>query len=408
MIIIPSGHQNFKGLLVFFILIVFTLKIFLKNTLSINRHILFLFLFFIFIGLVYGIYGLIRGNLGVFPTSKEIIVYPIFYFIIINLISNYNDWEILNYTIIFSSLFLSFYIIATIANSFGILPDNLYLSLETDDSNLDVNTDAISNYGRLYASFSSLPMLMFLQPYLFNYIIANEKPLLIKLVVLPTFILMTIIMCLVGRRILLIVALLFPFIIYLYHFRTGSLSNFKMSKYKIILLLLSIIILPFLIVIQLNLDIDSIFNHFLFSFQLEYLSTDGVYIENVRVETFNHLITKWIESPLFGFGSGAHDPEFYRDINEPWNYELFYVYFLFCFGLLGMLFYGFGIYYICKNCLLIYNSKSIYSTYALSSFFGMISFLVGSATNPYLLKFESLLVIFIPVMIINLYKNKML
>jgi O-antigen ligase len=405
MILIPSGHQVVKGFFMFFIVIIFLFELIYKKVLAIDRQILTVFVFFVFIGLFYAIYGLFRGNLGVFPVTKEIVIYPILYFIIISLISNYDKFIFLNNVIIFSSLFLCIYIIASIANSFGILPDSLYISLETEDTEQDINVGTIEAYGRLYASFSSLPMLMFLQPYLFNYILVNKRSRIVKWIIFITFLIMTLIMCLVGRRILLIVSIIFPIIIFYFHKRNPKLINFNFS-FKHIVFLLSLIFLLFVFIsIKLNLDFFSIYEHFLFSFQFEQFSADGKYVENVRIETFRHLMTKWLDSPFFGYGSGAHDPDYYRSEETPWNYEIFYVYFLFSFGLAGLLVYGLGIYYIYINSLKIFKNNSIYSSYSLSALFGMIAFLIGSATNPYLLKLESLIVIFLPIMIINLDKK---
>ncbi len=405
MIIIPSGHQVVKGFLMSLISIIFLFDLLYKRSLSINFQIFNYFIFFTVVGLLYAIYGLLRNNLGVFPVTKEIVIYPILYFIIINLISSYEKFKLINYVIIYSSLFLCLYIIASIANSFGFLPDTYYISLETENTEQDINVGSIEAYGRLYASFSSLPMLMFLQPYLFNYFIVTKKSKLNRLLVFTTFLIMTLIMCLVGRRILLIIALSFPVIIFYFHKKRPVLINFNVSFKHILILLIVIFTLFGIIATKLNLDFTSIYEHFLFSFQIEQFSSDGKYVENVRVETFRHLMNKWLESPLFGYGSGAHDPDYYRSDLTPWNYEIFYVYFLFSFGLIGIVLYGFGIYFIYKSCMDIFKSKSVYAGYALSSLFGMIAFLIGSATNPYLLKLESLIVIFIPIMIINLYKK---
>jgi hypothetical protein len=402
MIIIPSGHQNVKGILMLLVVVVFLFELIYKKVIAIDRQIFFYFLFYIIIGLFYAGYGLVRGNLGVFPTTKEIVIYPILYFIIIALISSYKKFLFLNYVIIFSSFFVCLYIISSIANSFGILPDSFYISLETEDTNQDVNVGTIEAYGRLYASFSSLPMLMFLQPYLFNYLIVNKHSNFTKFFVFPTFLIMTLIMCLVGRRILLIISLIFPVIVFFFHKRKPILVNYNISLRKIILSIFLFFLFFVYIVNKLNLDFVSIYEHFLFSFQFEQLSSTGKYVENVRIETFRHLMAKWLYSPYFGYGSGAHDPDYYRSEETPWNYEIFYVYFLFSFGLVGFLIYGFGIYYIYKNCIKIFSANSKYACFGLSSLFGMIAFLIGSATNPYLFKLESLMVIFIPIMVINL------
>lgn len=402
MIIIPSGHQFEKGILIIIILIQFFLKISITYTLDINRKIFYLFILFLILGIFYGIFGLLRNNPGALITTKEIVFYPFLFFIFINQVTNIKTWELVNKTILISSFLLSTYIIATIANTFGILPDWLYFSLETENTNLDVNSNSLESYGRLYASFSSLPILMFLQPYLFTYALLNKNT---KKITWVTIILISLIMCLTGRRILLIVAIFFPIFIFFYLKKGLKFTNTKfLNKKRIFFIISSIIFLLWYIILKLNINLSSIWEHFLFSFQFEQLTPDGTYVENIRIETFKHLMTGWLKSPIFGYGSGAYDPNFIRNAAEPWNYEITYVYLLYSFGLFGFIIYCYGIYYIIKSCLSIYKSNTFFSIYAIASMMGMVAFLFGTSTNPYLLKLDSLIIIFIPIMIINLYK----
>ena len=59
MIIIPSGYQFEKGVLIIIILIQFFLKISITYTLDINKKIFYLFILFLILGTFYGIFGLL-------------------------------------------------------------------------------------------------------------------------------------------------------------------------------------------------------------------------------------------------------------------------------------------------------------------------------------------------------------
>jgi len=54
--------------------------------------------------------------------------------------------------------------------------------------------------------------------------------------------------------------------------------------------------------------------------------------------------------------------------------------------------------------LIIGSNNVFFVKIAFPTLVGMISFLIGNATNPYLGKFDFMWVIFVPVLIINLYK----
>ncbi|HBD3887813.1 TPA: hypothetical protein KJF53_003784, partial [Escherichia coli] len=86
--------------------------------------------------------------------------------------------------------------------------------------------------------------------------------------------------------------------------------------------------------------------------------------------------------------------------SQPWAYELSYIAFLFQFGLVGFFIYLMGILFIIYT--LIRRVKFVGRNSMEFCFLsGFISFMIANATNPYLLKFDYMWLIFIPLGIAN-------
>jgi len=135
-------------------------------------------------------------------------------------------------------------------------------------------------------------------------------------------------------------------------------------------------------------------------------------IPNRRYEQATILYNNWLDKPFFGHGSGAVGyrsngaPYIRGDITHPWAYELIYSQFLFHWGLIGFLSYALGLFIIYKTLLKIFYLDPIFGPYAISILFGSLGFMVGTASNPYLIRFDSYYVIFLPIAIVNLWLMK--
>lgn len=406
MIVTPSAYQILKAVLIFVIFVGILLDLIINKRRRLHPLIFQLFIFYILLGLIFGIYGYLRQNLGAIPITKEVVFYVILYMILICGIVDYASMKYIHKILVFSMAFLCLYLVASVLNAYGIWPDWLYYSLQTETSIEDVSIDTLGLDGRLYASFRSFPNLLFLQPYLFCFIITQpeKKSKLMWLL----FFAMTIIMVFVGRRILMIIAILSPIIIIitLNLFRKNNalkVINWKSVIFYSVLVLSGLV---FIIIKISGINVQSTVEYFLFSFQSIQITPSGEIVSNVRLDTIYQLFNGWKESPIFGFGNGASYPNFLRNKAEPWNYEVIYMQFLYSWGILGFTLYGMGIYFIIKKLIKIYKENSVYSRYAISSLMGMVAFLIGCATNPYLLAFDALYIIFLPVAIINIHHLK--
>lgn len=401
MIVTPSAFQIPKVVILAILFIVILVDMLINRRRRLHPLIFKYFLFYISLGLIFGIYGYLRGNVGVIPITKEVVLYVILYMILIRGIVDYASVKYMHKTLVISMVLLSLYIVTSILNAYGIWPDWLYYNLQTETSNEDISVDTLHFYGVVSTSFDSFPSLLFLQPYLFTYLVSNNqkksKPLW------ALFIVLTIIMIFVGRRILLITAILAPVIIIFVLNKIPTERSLKVRNWKSLIFFSFLVMIgsAYILIRISGISVQATIEDFLYSFQSIQVNARGEYVSNPRLETIYYLFNGWKESPIFGFGSGASHPTYYRSKYEPWNYEVLYMQFLYSWGLLGCTLYGVGILFIIKKLFLIYKECSNYSSIAISALFGMCAFLIGSFTNPYLLKYDMLYTIFLPVAIIN-------
>ena len=122
---------------------------------------------------------------------------------------------------------------------------------------------------------------------------------------------------------------------------------------------------------------------------------------SLRRQQLHALLDGWAASPLLGAGHGAAAPGLVRSPEMPWAYELSYVALLFHVGIVGLAAYAAGVLWIVWTGLRLLRTSSSVSPYILPTLVGMLCFLIGNATNPYLEKFDYLWVIFLPVALVN-------
>jgi len=417
MIVVPQGHQVLKYLLLGIYILQISFMVINKDRLNMNKTIFILFLFYAFVGLSFGCYGLFVGNPGASAIMKLTIFYLFISMFFVMGINNIYVLKRLNRIIIFSSIFLSIYIIISILNANSLWPDWLYYDISGKYASQGVSVGSLSRIGRFDIGFSSLPSYLFLQPYLFTFLLVgktNNRKLLWVALILSTFI-----MAFSGARILLIIGFLFPLLIvsYLKFFSNNQFQNFKNIKHVIVILCCFIIIAS-IMMIPLGFRIDSYFIDIINAFRPYELTNiveggtsasaySGMTLTpNRRVTQFGILLSNWWEKPLFGFGSGSvaffnNGEQYLRSSSEPWKYELTYMQFLHHWGIVGIGAYILGFFYTFKSLIKIFNKDPVYGPYALAAFFGSFAFLIGSSINPYITRFDSIYTMFIPIAIMN-------
>lgn len=126
-----------------------------------------------------------------------------------------------------------------------------------------------------------------------------------------------------------------------------------------------------------------------------------------RFEQWSAMSGAFSESPLIGHGLGAVLKSVRRSEQMAWAYELYYGALLFKIGLLGLAIYGLAVFWIFFAGVRLVRRVPEAAPVVLPLLAGLAAFLLITATNPYLTKFDYLWTIFLPVAAINAYHHKM-
>jgi hypothetical protein len=329
------------------------------------------------------------------------------FLVLISGVYRYVQLQWIHSTLLCLTIILPFYIIITILNAFGYWPDMLYYEFSGQPANKHVADKVLGLGGGIIdTGFASMPSLLFLQPYLVCYLLTNKRS--SSWVLWIGVIISTIVMMFTGRRILLIVAVLLPVIIIVSLYLLDRKNRILIKKIKqfLIITVLSLLVMLFFL-LQLGFNPQAFFYDIIKAFlpyEIWFPTGSVEIIENRRWKQISELFLWWKERPFFGFGSGAVHSSYVRSIHS-WKFEMIYSAFLVNWGIIGCLCYAAGIFSIFKTSIKIYREKSQVGRYALASAFGMMGFLIGSGTNPYLLMFDYLVIIFIPIAVINYWLN---
>lgn len=396
MINLPTVHKDIKLVILILLVSIIVLKLFIRKRIYIDKDILIFFLITIFFSFIFMLNGLINNTPGATKVVTVMTLWPILWMLIISSIQNKDILNKINKVFIYSTYFIISYTIYFVLVQFAIVPNELFINI------YPVNKSGMGYYdGVIETSLLVFASLLFLIPYLIASIHLDVKLNKTKLFML---ILGIFVLIMSGRRALVVVSLFSIFLIFLiklnfknYKIKYIFKKNKKIYGYVILVMFSMLIIL-----INTNfISIDAMIERFSSGFDFANAQSDGAY---ARYLQFYSLLDGWSKAPIFGNGLGAV-ADVLRSDETPWAYELSYNALLFHTGIVGILVYGLATLWIMWQLLLIIKSNDIYFIkIAFPTLIGMISFLIGNATNPYLGKFDFMWVIFIPVMIINIYK----
>jgi hypothetical protein len=403
MLAVPSSYQTFKMILLLIVFVEVFCVFIITNRYFVHKKILYLFIFYELLGLCYGLYGFLQDNPGALPITKEIVMYPLFYMILISGLRSEKSVSYLNGAIIFGACFASLYIVATLLNKMGIWPDWLYYDLSTEESTQSLLENALSVVGRFEMVFSSYCNYMFLQPYLFFLALVvkgrQSKVLWISAIIC------TLVMIFSSSRALLLVSIILPILILL--FISFWQKNFALIIRGLMFISILLIILTGLLSYlgRYGFEMSQVWAKVArgFSPVEEHEFVEKNPVENSRIGQTVALFNAWKAKPAFGYGSGAACWDYLRSDKDPYSYEVSFLQFLFNWGIVGCVCYGLGFLYIFSKSVAAYKKGSYFGKYALAANFGCFGLLMGSWTNPYLLRFDSLYTVFIPIALVNLY-----
>ncbi|RZL44340.1 MAG: hypothetical protein EOP00_20185 [Pedobacter sp.] len=324
------------------------------------------------------------------------VMWPILYGLILPLIRSERVVSLLQKTMIVATGYISLYLILSALSFLGLIP----LSPSIFSSARPV----IGKYDASVQLFlPSTTALLFLVPFLLSYFLLQIYTLdRVK----PLFLIVVLILgigaiIITARRALMLNLFVSPILLYLFLSLTKTNLTNRVKR-KLFILLTSFIVIAIvgsIVLIRYEiLNIEPLMELFVSGFDFSKNSADEGSI--ARAEQSVGLIRSWQDNPVFGSGLGSSSEYVIRSEATPWVYELSYLALLFqtgtfgaviYFTLLGWIFYS-GIVLVRKN------KKFVF---LIPILIGSFCFLLGNASNPYLIAFDHMWAIFLPLAFVN-------
>ncbi|WP_316746904.1 O-antigen ligase family protein [Pedobacter gandavensis] len=375
------------------------INILIIKRIQLAKPVLIWFLSFIGFGIFFSIWAMFMpyNRIDLIIRSMPVnILWPILYFLVMPFINSEEVIELLHKTMILGALLISLYLVGGALSYLGVLP--------IPSSFFSLVKPVVGKYDASIQLFlPSTTSLLFLIPFLVSYLLLQIFK---KHRINPTFIVLALVLgipaiIITARRALILNLLITPVLIYIFLY-LARVNLSKTVKAKLIKLFVGFIIICFvagIILIKYEiLNLDPLVDLFINGFDFSEKSQDEGSI--ARAEQSVGLIQSWKDYPILGSGLGSASEYVNRSEATPWVYELSYLTLLFQTGIVGLLFYFgllFWIFY--KGIMLIReNSKFIF---IIPSLIGCFCFLLGNASNPYIIAFDHMWTIFIPIGFIN-------
>jgi hypothetical protein len=364
-------------------------------------------LMFSVIGLLYSTLGSVNFLQGALKQAQLYVLWPLIYVFLMSGASRLQTLISLEKTLILGALAIAIYGLGYILTQAEVLPATVVFDLFSTEK------QAVAfNEGYIESRFPGLASLSFLIPFLFASLVTatpddkyvRSSRLLLWIALFSVLILVF----LSGRKALLLVTMLSPLIItpllfYLpKHTRLAMMKNVRSGIF--IIIIVGLIILYYMNTTY-SFSLEAMLDMILSGIDFENSQESSAYS---RFLQFNALLQGWAEHPLFGAGHGA-SVSYIRSSTMPWSYELFYLALLYQTGLVGFCLYSLGIAWIYWIGTRIIREGSRISNMMLPLLAGMSGVFIATATNPYLVRFDGLWVVFLPIALTNywlLQKNE--
>lgn len=378
-VLFPTAFTMTKAILLFLVLAILMVAV-KYGQLSLDRKLISFSLFFSTVGLAWSIYGFIVGNPGAIRVLTVMAAYPL----IFSLLLSYWDRDYSDDVcrlILFVSAVLIFF-------------NFLFLWSASDDGYFagvmvglygDAWASLDTSHATVRYTLPSISSMLFMLPFLICMAsISKGKSLFFSALLV---VLLTVLLVFSGRRVALFSTVIGVGCAFLIR-AIWARQTFGVGRLLVgacsILLLLSLGTVGGSLVDQLE----------------RYLSVFDWKADESNIERalqFESLMQGIYASPLLGAGAGAA-ASYVRSEEMPWAYELFYVSMIFQYGILGFSLYAIGVLSIIVE--LGRKIRDSSSGLEFSLLAGMIAFLVASATNPYIGKFDYMWVIFLPAAVV--------
>lgn len=388
--------QPLKYALLALVLGAIGLKALKNRDLSLSPRILNLTLFFAGLSLFFVARGAVAGAPGAVAALRVYVFWPLIYLLLIQEMREPSLFRRLETTCSLAVLVISLAGINKILAMLGMMPLIPLFSFESMEAAYGVQDGYLKMES---VGFNSLP---FLVPYLLAIFVGNvQRGVKNRALLVVALLLGLTVVLLSGRRAILMVCAAAPLLMLGFGFlaREQDARRLVVSSLKALFPLTAVTIACFAVASAwLGLSADGMVNLFASGFDFSSGADHGAYL---RKEQFNALYEGWLQQPLLGAGHGAAANDSIRNVQQPWAYELYYLALLYQTGMAGFLLYLSGVLWIYGAAFRIVRSGSRYAQTLMPLLVGMSTFLVASASNPYLPTFEGIWTIFLPLAAIN-------
>ena len=347
------------------------------------------------------IIGLFNNNPGLIPSITTGLIWPLFFIWIIacnkSIKALDNLMKVFIFVFIFNSIFLTILIV-------NILNPNLFNYVELIKEIFDFRVSFED--GEIAFNIISMGTFIFANGYFFSRIYYFNSSSVIskkdKIINIFLYLASIIILLISGRRGFVlagIISALLTMIIF-------HLTKIKLLTKSIIFRLISC----FTLIIIISIFYLLLNGTDLYLFSLKVLEDFNIFdlelLSYKRYDDIINLTNLFKTSPIFGSGFGFSISPPTVITQQIYSYEVQYLQFLTAFGIFGFSIYASYLYWIFYKLINISKKNNSYSYRLLPLLSGLISMLIANATNPYLIKFDFLWVIFIPIAYINVLSIK--
>jgi hypothetical protein len=359
-----------------------------------------------FLGYLFVLEGFFSGAPGAGKVVGVYVIWPIIYVLMIAGVRNERIlWGLIR-TFVIATIFIGIYSVVYLLIQTNVLPESKYFDLISFDWDAQAFGLGEGYYSMQYPGLNSLPFLIpFSLAALITFPRRSEGAAPVLRVGLWVAVLLGLVsVALSGRRALFLVTLTAPALtlLFLCFQPTGQRRLAWKTLVRVTAcVVLAVVILLFCLNASYGIGFSGLADRLSAGFDFSPTSEDHGAIER-RVQ-FHALLAGWKENPILGAGHGSPAYGSIRSEKSPWSYELYYMALLYQIGLIGIIAYAAGIFWIYWIGVQVIRSGGYLSALMVACLVGMSSILIANATNPYLDGFDAMWAIFFPIMLINFW-----
>lgn len=391
MLIFPTMYQMERAVLLA-VLTAGGLVYALEGRWRISRTIFLWLLVTLAAGLLFMWNGIRLGSPGALQLSTVYVIWPLLYVFFIGLLSRVETLVTLEKTIICGGLVSALMGIFLVVSTFTGYAEQLTELLNSQDVDVGLY-DGFTRY-----RLPNIATLVYGAGFLLSFVTYSSQDNTYntrgwRLVAWLTLAVVIIAIVLSGRRAAWLILLIVPAVVF------GMMIVAHQPLRMRYWLKLSLLVVLAFIAVHAYFDLQlSTLTHVFFSA----FDVDAGESAWARSMQYDALLSGWIERPFLGHGLGAVT-HVVRSSEQLWAYELTYMALLFQTGLIGVVIYASGVWWIFWKGIITVRRFPESAVVILPLLCGLVGFLIANGTNPYLAKFDYLWVIFLPLAAIHVY-----